>query len=82
MGHIQRVLSQNLKKFKKNGRQKNMSPNMLLDKYGSWLSYRINDLVLLWYGIARNILCRSVKFYDEPSQTKKNIRCQNLKKFK
>ena len=74
--------SRNLKKFKKNGRQKNMSPNMLLDKYGSWLSYRINYLVFLWSRIARNISCRSVKFYDEPSQTKKNIRCQNLKKFK
>ena len=59
-----------------------MSPNIDLDKYGSWLSCRINYLVLLWYGIARNILCRSIKFYDEPSQTKKNIRCQNLKKFK
>ena len=59
-----------------------MSPNIDLDKYGSRLSCRINYLVLLWYGIARNILCRSVKLYDEPSQTKKNIRCQNLKKFK
>ena len=53
-----------------------MSPNIDLDKYGYRLSCRINYLVLLWYGIARNILCRSVKLYDEPSQTKKNIRQQ------
>ena len=59
-----------------------MSPNIILGKYGNRLSYRINYLVFLWYGIARNILCRSIKFYDEPSQTKKNIRCQNLNKFK
>ena len=59
-----------------------MSPNIDLDKYGSRLSCRINYLVFLWSRIARNISCRSVKLYDEPSQTKKNIRCQNLKKFK
>ena len=59
-----------------------MSPNIIFDKYGNPLSCRINYLVFLWYGIARNILCRSIKFYDEPSQTKKKKKCQNLKKFK
>ena len=55
-----------------------MQPN----KYGSWLSYRINYLVLLWHGIARNFLCRSLKFSDELCQTKKKHKMQNLKKFK